>query len=144
MQIFSLSTISFNPKGTTPPSKVLKLFREGRAEPKKNYKKNYQQPSDFNFSLGGRYTFRCQHGPTECELNQYSTCAYNKLPTDDLKMKFLNCVETNPYTTWMRWCLQSIGADPEPVSGLINIPIISKRGPGEPYSSGIHASSLFS
>merc|ERR1712072_385406 len=52
---------------------------------------------------------------TEYQLNQYSTCAYAKLPTDDLKMKFLHCVENNPYTTWMKWFLQSIGADPQPV-----------------------------
>merc|ERR1712168_787235 len=67
------------------------------------------------YSQGGRYVFRCQHGVTECQLNQYSTCAYAKLPSDDLKMKFLRCVETNPYTTWVPWCLRSIGADPEPV-----------------------------
>merc|ERR1712168_1397624 len=67
------------------------------------------------YQQGGRYVFQCQHGVTECQLNLYSTCAYNKLQDDDMKMRFLKCVETNPYTTWVRWCLQSIGANPDPI-----------------------------
>jgi len=67
------------------------------------------------YRRGSRWVFRCQHGTRECQLNQYSTCAFSK-GTDEQKMKYLNCIENYPYVQYVSYCTGLAGIDYNAVS----------------------------
>ncbi len=39
------------------------------------------------------YRCQCQHGTTECELNQLMNCVIEQLPQPDLYLSFLHCIQ---------------------------------------------------
>lgn len=44
-----------------------------------------------------RYSFDCQHGPTECQGNIYHACANNYINNYDLRVDFIRCMMLNNY-----------------------------------------------
>lgn len=45
------------------------------------------------YPYGSTYTYRCQHGPTECEGNKVEACAIHQYPSQAQYVPFIHCVE---------------------------------------------------
>jgi len=72
--------------------------------------KLYAHGNAYESWTGTRWSYRCQHGTRECDLNRFTTCAADQLNDGEL-LSFVHCLENNPHVEDGKKCLQEVGGD---------------------------------
>jgi len=79
----------------------------------------YPYGNAYEKQVGQKWSFQCQHGAEECQLNLVETCAIDLLPQVD-HIPFIYCLETKPSLKHAKVCANQLGVEWDPIMTCVN------------------------